>query len=139
MVQGTGKVQNTIGSIKDAPNDLDPAALVSRVLTDFEAAGRTGRETVLTQQELLLHAARQPALREPYLEFAEACAAQMATLITDAMAQGNLEFTLPVAEAMELLIAAHEHMQVQSLFTGQVDSRVLHTLVMTITRPAHTG
>lgn len=130
--------ERAIGYFKNAPGDLDPAELVSRGLTDFEAAGRTGRETVLTQQELMLHAARQPALRGPYLEFADACAQQIATLIADAMAYGNLEFTLPVADAMELLIAAHGHMEVQSLFTGQVDSRVLHTLLMSITRPAHT-
>ena len=46
---------------------------MSYALTEFEAAGRSGRETVLTQQELLLHAARQPSLRDPYLAFADAC------------------------------------------------------------------
>jgi AcrR family transcriptional regulator len=127
--------ERAIGDMKNAPGDLDPAQLVSRVLADFQAAGQTGREAVLTQQELMLHAARQPSLRGPYLEFADACASQISSLITDAMTHGKLEFTLPVADAMEMLMAAHAHMQVQSLFTGQPDSRVLHTLLMSITRP----
>ena len=127
--------ERAIGDMKNAPGDLDPAQLVSRVLADFQAAGQTGREAVLTQQELMLHAARQPSLRGPYLEFAEACASQIASLIADAMTHGKLEFTLPVPDAMEMLMAAHTHMQVQSLFTGQVDVHVLHTLVMSITRP----
>jgi AcrR family transcriptional regulator len=131
--------EQAIGDMKNAPGDLEPAELVSRVLADFEAAGQTGREAVLTQQELMLHAAREPSLRGPYLEFADACAQQMGTLITDAMTYGKLEFTLPVADATELLIAAHAHMQMQSLFTGQSDSHVLHTLVMSITRPVPAG
>jgi AcrR family transcriptional regulator len=127
--------ERAIGGMKDAPEGLEPAELVSRVLTEFEAAGRTGRATVLTQQELLLHAARQPSLRGPYLEFANACAQQLGTLIADAMAGGGIEFTLPFADAMELLMAVHSHMEAQSLFTNQGDSRLLHTLVMSITRP----
>lgn len=128
--------EQAVSATKSAPADLDPAELVSRVLTQFETIGGATRERVLAQQEMLLHAARQPGLREPYLVFANTCVEQLTLLIGDAMAFVHLEFTLPFAEAIELLAAAHGHLQMQALFTGQLDSRLLHSLIMAISRPA---
>ena len=105
--------------MKSAPGGRSPEELVSYALTEFEAAGRSGRDAVLTQQELLLYAARQPSLRDPYLAFADECVRQLTVLIADAMAFSKLEFTLPFADAIELLTAAHSHMHLQSLFTGE--------------------
>ena len=59
---------------------------------------------------------------------------QFTALIADAMTFSKLEFTMPFADAIELLTAAHSHMHLQSLFTGSLDSRILHTLLMAITR-----
>lgn len=125
-----------IAATKSAPPDLSPEELVSFALTEFEAAGRSERESVRTEQELLLYAAREPSLREPYLAFADACVAQFTALIADAMTAAGLEFTCSFADAIELLTAAHSRMHVQALFTGSVDSHLLQVLVMAITRPA---
>jgi AcrR family transcriptional regulator len=130
--------EHSIGQMKNAPEGLSPEQLVSYALTEFEAAGRSGRETVLTQQELLLYAARQPSLRDPYLAFADACSRQLSVLIADAMAFTELEFTLPYGDAIELLTATHSHLHLQALFTGELDSHLLHALLMGITRPART-
>jgi AcrR family transcriptional regulator len=127
--------ERAVAELRNDRDDFTPEQLVSHVLTRFVADGRSGREWVLTQQELLLHAAREPGLRGRYLVFADACADQLATLLTDALAFGGLEFSLPFADALELLTATHSHMQMQALFTGEPDSHLLHTLVMSITRP----
>lgn len=128
--------EQAVSATKNAPADLEPAELVSQVLTEFETMGGAARERVLAQQEMLLHAARQPELRGPYLAFTDACIDQLRVLIGDAMRFVNLEFTLPFAESIELLAATHVHLQMESLFTGKVDSRLLHSLIMAITRPA---
>ena len=48
-----------------APTRLDTADLVSFVLAAFVEFGTEDRETILIERELLLYAARQPALRAP--------------------------------------------------------------------------
>ncbi|HEY5821244.1 MAG TPA: helix-turn-helix domain-containing protein [Propionibacteriaceae bacterium] len=125
----------SVAELHSAPADLSPAELVSYVLTRFEAAGGVGQGTVLTQQEMLLHAAREPSLREPYLAFSRACTEQLATLLTGAMATARLEFTCTFDDAIQLLMAAHHHMQTQALFTGQTDSGLLHAQIMALTAP----
>ena len=42
---------------------------------------------------------------------------------------------MPFDMALELLMAAHEHMQLGALFTGELDPAPMHSLVMTMTRP----
>jgi len=110
--------------------------LVSLALTEYEVVGQAGPDTVLVQQELLLYAARQPALREPYLAFVDECSRQLTALLQDAMQFSALEFTCDFADAIELLSAAHSHMHLQSLFTGTTDARILHTLLVAITAPS---
>ena len=127
--------EQAISAMKSAPGERSPEELVSYALTEFEAVGRSGRDAVLAQQDLLLYAARQPSLRDPYLIFADECVRQFTALIADAMTFSKLEFTMPFADAIELLTAAHSHMHLQSLFTGSLDSRILHSLLMAITRP----
>ena len=62
------------------------------------------------------------------------CLAAFHELIADAMQFSELEFTVPTDDAIELLTAAHSHMQLQSLFTGSAGLRLMHTLLMAITR-----
>ncbi len=104
------------------------------MLTEFETAEGGEREHILAQQEMLLHAARQPALREPYLKFVQASGDQLTGLIANALRSVRLEFTLPFDEALELLIATHGHVQMRALFTGRPDFTVLRSLIMAITR-----
>ena len=57
--------EQAIATMKATTGDHSPADLVSIAITAFEEAARPGRQGILTQQELLLYAARQPTLREP--------------------------------------------------------------------------
>jgi hypothetical protein len=93
---------------------------------------------VLAQRELMLHAARVPALRAPYTAFQEACAARLEDLIGDALRVAGLEFVLPFDQALELLVATHDHVEARMLFSGTADSTPLQALIMAITRPAAT-
>ena len=128
--------ERAIAGMKAAPGRLDAADLVTYTLAAFAESGTSGRDTVLTERELLLHAARQPALREPYLAFEAECDRQLSALILDALAYAGLEFTVPFAEGVELLIATWHHQQTGWLFAPEVQPTLMHTLLMAITRPS---
>jgi AcrR family transcriptional regulator len=127
--------EQAIATMKATTGDHTPAELVSIAITEFEEAARPGREGILTQQELLLHAARQPTLREPYLAFADECLKQLATLLADALRFTGLEFAIDFGVAIDLLTATHNHLEMQALLTGQLDSDILGVLLLAITRP----
>ena len=127
--------EQAIARTKAAPGRPDAAELVSNTLAAFAEAGHSGRETILTERELLLYAARQPALRSPYLAFVEECDRQLAVLIADALAYAGLEFRVPFAEGMALLTATYEHQRTHALFGVDTDQSLMHTLLMAITRP----
>jgi AcrR family transcriptional regulator len=128
--------EQSIAQAKTAPGRPDAADLVSGVLADFDEAGHSGRETTLIERELLLYAARQSALRGPYLAFVEESDRQLAVLIADALAYTGLEFSVPFAEGMTLLTATYEHQRTHALFGVDADRQLMHTLLMAITRPA---
>lgn len=108
---------------------------VSQVLDRLSGGGRSDRTALLAQRELLLYAARVPGLREPYQAFADACRAQVEALVTDALTYAELEFTVPLELALDLLMAAHDHMQQTALFTDRLDPAPMHALIMNLTRP----
>ena len=110
--------------------------LISATLTEFEAAGRAGRDWVLTQQELLLHAARVPEVRVAYQVFSDECLRQLSSLITDAVAYAGLEFSVSFPDALSLLSAAHQQALMATLLTdAPLDYGPLRVLVLAITRP----
>jgi AcrR family transcriptional regulator len=110
--------------------------LISATLTEFEAAGRAGRDWVLTQQELLLHAARVPEVRVAYQVFSDECLRQLSSLITDAVAYAGLEFSVSFSDALSLLSAAHQQALMATLLTdAPLDYGPLRVLVLAITRP----
>jgi hypothetical protein len=109
---------------------------VSSTLAAFDEAGHSGREAILTERELLLYAARRPALRSPYLAFVEECDRQLAVLIADALVYAGLEFRVAFAEGMALLTATYEHQRTHKLFGVDADQQLMHTLLIAITRPA---
>ena len=114
---------------------LDTADLVSFVLAAFVEFGTEDRETILIDRELLLYAARQPALRGPYLAFVDECDRQLSTLISDALAHAGLEFTVPFEDGLTLLKATWEYEQLTTLFGAESKWAQMHTLLMAITRP----
>ncbi len=113
-----------------------PEELLSVALTQYTVLGSTTLASMMTQQELQLYAAREPSLREPYLAFFAECTKGFTKLIGDAMTASGLEFSCPAEDAIELLVAAHQRMQVQSLFTQTIDTHILHALLLAISRPA---
>ena len=130
--------ERAIAGMKAAPGRLDAADLVTYTLAAFAESGASGRDTVLTERELLLYAAREQALREPYLAFAAECDRQLAALILDALAYAGLEFTVPFADGVALLIATWHHQQTELLFEAGAQPTLMHTLLMAITRPRAT-
>jgi AcrR family transcriptional regulator len=132
--------EGALGTLAASAPGSAPEELVMLTLSRFDAlgprhdGGRSSREAVLVQQELMLHAARVPALRAPYAAFVQACVQQLKGLITDALAAAGLEFTLPFDEALDLLNAAHDHAEVTSLFLDE-PAPTLQRMVLAITRP----
>jgi AcrR family transcriptional regulator len=118
-----------------APAKLDTADLVSFVLAAFVEFGNEDRETILVERELLLYAARQPALRAPYLAFVDECDRHLSTLISDALAHAGLEFTVPFDEGLTLLKATWHLEQMNTLFGAETTWALMHTLLMAITAP----
>jgi AcrR family transcriptional regulator len=111
------------------------AAVVASTLERFDAFGTTTREGVLAQRELLLHAARVPALHGPYRDFLATSSEQLRTLLADALERVGLEFTLPVDLAVEVLLATHARVQNSALFDEGVDTTAMQAVVLAITRP----
>ena len=122
-----------------APAKLDTTDLVSFVLAAFVEFGDEDRETILVERELLLYAARQPALRAPYLAFVDECDRHLSTLISDALAHVGLEFTVPFDEGLTLLKATWNLEQMNTLFGAETKWALMHTLLMAITRPTSTA
>jgi AcrR family transcriptional regulator len=127
--------EQAIAQIKASPGPPDAAKLVSSTLAAFDKSGHSAREAILTERELLLYAARRPALRAPYLAFVEECDRQLAVLIADTLAYAGLEFHVAFAEGMALLTATYEHQRTAALFGVDADQQLMHTLLMAITRP----
>ncbi len=120
-----------------ASSETDAERLVGIALSAFEEAGRAGRDWILTQQELLLHAARAPRVRESYLAFADECVKQLSSLIGDAMDYAGREFTVTFDDAITLLSAAHQQVHLSALLHGEPLSwRPIGVLLLSITRPA---
>jgi AcrR family transcriptional regulator len=127
--------ERAVTELKAFGSRLAPADAVARVLDRLNHGGRSDRTNLLAQRELLLYAARVPGLRAPYQAFADACRAQVDALVTDALVFAELEFTVPLDVALDLLMAAHDHMQQTALFTDRLDPTVMHAMIMNLTRP----
>lgn len=115
-----------------------PEELLAIALTAFElSGGEEPRETLLADRELLLHAGREPELRVPYLAFVNDCMSQIAILIEDAIGHAGLELTIPIDQAVHLLAATHDHLQVLDLLGDTAIDRhaVFGSLVSAITAP----
>jgi AcrR family transcriptional regulator len=129
--------QRAIAVMKQS-GDRDTAQLVAIALGELfgGGAGPTfAGDDVITDRSLMLYAARDPGLREPYLQFMDACGDQVAALIGDALAHAKLELTVPPEAAVELLIATHSHLQELGLFGSRhARPELLSTLLGAITR-----
>ena len=114
------------------------AGAVAEVLDRLDVSGAHTRAGVLAQRELQLHAARVPALHEPYTAFLETSSRQLCVLLAGALQRVGLEFTLPVDLAVEVLLATHARVQTRALFTDRADTGTLQEVVLAITRPLST-
>ncbi len=128
--------QRAVDTMK-AAGDRTPEQLLAIALSAFELSGsEEPRDTLLADRELLLYAARDPELRAPYLAFVNECMDQVAELIVDAVAHAGLRLTVPIDHAVQLLAAAHDHLQVLDLLEDSRTDRtaVFSSLVSAITR-----
>jgi AcrR family transcriptional regulator len=139
MASQYAAAERAVATMKTA-GDRSPDELLAIALSAFELAGsEEPREALLADRELLLHAAREPELREPYRAFVTDCFSQIAALVTDAVAHAGLEFTVPVDHAVQLLAAAHDHLKTLELIgdTRTDPIAVFESLVTAITRQAN--
>jgi AcrR family transcriptional regulator len=129
--------EHAIAVMKEAAGSEQSAeGLVAIALAAFEDAGRTGRDWFLTQQELLLYAARVPQVREAYVVFSDECLKQFSGLIMDAVSYAGREFSVSFADALTLLSATHHQVHMSAVLSGgQPDSRPMRVLLLAITRP----
>jgi AcrR family transcriptional regulator len=130
--------QRAVATMK-AAGERSPEELLGIALSAFEQSdSEEPRETLLADRELLLHAGRDPDLRGPYLAFVHDNLQQIAGLVGDAIGYAGLEFTIPIDDAVHLLAATHEHLQLLDLLGDTRTDRlaVLGSLVTAITRPA---
>ena len=127
--------EEAVAELKAQDPALPATQAVAQVLGRLNHGGRSDRTSLLAAQELLLYAARVPDLRAPYSAFVDACRAQVDVLVRDALEFAGLEFTLPFDVALDLLMAAHDHMSQTALFTGTLDPTAMHALIMNLTRP----
>jgi AcrR family transcriptional regulator len=105
-------------------------------LTGSGAGLGTSNQDVITDRAMMLYAAREPDLRDPYLSFVDTCLDQVAALITDALTHAGLELTIPIGDAVPLLAATHNHLQTMGLFDQRrADPTLLGSLLGAITRP----
>ena len=127
--------EEAVALLKTRQAGLPAGDAIAQVLDRLNHGGRTDRTSLLAQRELLLYAARVPGLRGPYQAFADACRAQVDALIRDALSFAELEFTVDDGVALDLLMAAHDHMQQTALFTDRLDPGPMQVLIMNLTRP----
>ena len=134
--------EHAIAAMKAAAGEGEHSAedLVSVALTAFEAAGRAGRDWTLTQQELLLYAARVPQVRDAYLVFSAECLKQFSSLVGDAITYAGRELTVSFEDAMSLLAATYGHVHMDAALSGAApDSRPMRVLLLAITRPVRSS
>lgn len=147
MIQQNIQVQlaaarEAIAAMK-AAGDLEPSELVAITLSALArsdtAAGMACQDEI-TDQAMMLCAARDPALRATYLSFVDISTEQVAALLADALRHARLELTVPMPAAVQLLMATYHHLRTLALFdAGRADPAVLGTLLAAITRPAVRG
>jgi AcrR family transcriptional regulator len=111
--------------------------LVNETLTALERSHQPARVATLLDQELKLHAAREPGLRAAYLAVSRRAARQLEDLIAGALAHLDLELTVPADHATRLILSLHAHELQEAMFAdAPVDHGPLRTLLLAITRPA---
>ncbi len=119
-----------------ASGDQSAEELIMRALNALERADRPARVGTLLDQELKLHAAREPSLHAAYRDFNAEAFRQLEALISDAFECLGLELTVPVDYALRMIVAVHVYEQQTAVFAGgPADNGPLRTLLLAITRP----
>ncbi len=130
--------QSAIATMKSA-GDRAPEELVAIALSALTGSGAalgTDRHDVITDHALMLHAARDPELRQAYLGFVDVCNEQVAALIRDALDHARITLTVPLEVAVQLLVATHDHLQTLGLFDEtRADPSLIGALLAAISRP----
>lgn len=115
---------------------------ISRTVEVFFAAQRADRDWVVAQRELRLHAIRTAAIADDFTAFDDRWRGELVGLLGDAVARAGREFSVPIDEALALLVAVYEHAVLADLTarsghtpTGRAPRELMTTLLTAITRP----
>lgn len=138
-----GHARRAIRSVLTVPPESEAAAsaLIDRTVEVFFGAQGTDREWLVAQRELRLYAIRNPAVSADFVAFDEQCRDELVSLLSDALVSAGRAFTIPVDQALTIVIAVFEHTVLQTLtvgpgVTGPGPREVMTTVLTAITRTA---
>ncbi len=124
--------------IAELPRSRDRSIdeLVAPALDVLQGGAGQDPEMIFIHQELMLYAARQPAVRQQYAAYKDECLARIQALINELLSDVGQEFTIDPEDAVTLFAAAHQHAHLlAALDDTRPDLRPLHLLIRAITRP----
>jgi AcrR family transcriptional regulator len=127
--------ERSLDELQAASGEQPFEDLVSRAMDRLGSGDQPNRQAVLVQQELMLHAARVPALWAPYTAFLGTRTRQLSEQIERCLVGAGLEFVLPFDQAIEVLSGAHSIAQSRILFGAAMNTTPLRSLILAITRP----
>jgi AcrR family transcriptional regulator len=119
--------------------ELDYGAATSALevaIGTFFAAHPRDPQRVLAQTELMLHAAREPGIRDAFLRLHEEASRTFATIVTDGVRYAGYELIAPVEQVVLLLGAAYERAALLSLIEGTADNEGTRALLTAVLRSA---
>jgi AcrR family transcriptional regulator len=118
---------------RPVPPDGDPLEVA---IGTFFAAHPRDPQRVLAQTELMLHAAREPGIRDAFLRLHEEASRTFATIVTDGVRYAGYELIAPVEQVVLLLGAAYERAALLSLIEGTADNEGTRALLTAVLRSA---
>jgi hypothetical protein len=84
----------------------------------------------------MLHAAREPGIRDAFLRLHEEASRTFATIVTDGVRYAGYELIAPVEQVVLLLGAAYERAALLSLIEGTADNEGTRALLTAVLRSA---
>ena len=118
---------------RPVPGGGDP---LESAIGAFFAAHPRDPQRVLAQTELMLHAAREPGIRDAFLRLHEEASRTFAHIVTEGVRYAGYELTAPVEQVVMLLGAAYERAALLSLIDGSIGDHGTRELLTTVLRSA---
>lgn len=126
-VQASGAVDRALAD----PGQL--LQLTAAALRSAVHSGRKERDRVMAISEMRLYAAREPGIREAYLEFRRTSKQQLVHQLGELARAAGWEFVIPVESAFEVMDTMYERSMIKSAMVDPDGSRP--ELVDEVTQP----